>query len=302
VSVMDDPRVGGMLRQLRSRDQREAWAGFLDAYSPLLLDVVGLFERDEDAAGDCYLFVCEQLCRNGFRRLRRFRTDGPASFATWLRAVARNLCLDWHRQEFGRHRVFESIARLPALDQEIFKKVFVDGLSADAAHLTLEASLPGLTLAEVGRCIGRIEQSLTPRQRWLLSVRRARGGRGANTGTEDSADVLERIPGEGPDPESLAALREERAALHRALASLSSRDRLLIRLRFEQELTLEEIARLLNLDNAQSADRRVREALEELRKAMTPTWAGLRKAISPVRVIQAAGSEAPGPYRRDRHG
>ena len=299
---MDDPRVGGILRQLRSRDQREAWVGFLDAYSPLLLDVVGLFERDEDAAGDCYLFVCEQLCRNGFRRLLRFRTDGPASFATWLRAVARNLCLDWHRQEFGRHRVFESIARLPVLDQEIFKRVFVDGLPADATHLTLEPRFSGLTAVEVDRSISRIEQSLTPRQRWLLSVRRARGGRGAATGTEDNDEVLEKIPGDGPDPESLAALREERAALHRALVSISSRDRLLIRLRFEQELTLEEIAKLLNLDNAQSADRRIREALEELRKAMTPTSAGLRKAISPVRVVQAAGSEAPGPYRRDRHG
>jgi RNA polymerase sigma factor (sigma-70 family) len=298
---MDDPRVGGMLRQLGSRDPRAAWAGFLDAYSPLLLDVVRHFERDEDAAGDCYLFMCEQLCRNGFRRLRCFRTDGAASFATWLRAVARNLCLDWHRQEFGRHRVFESIARLPALDQEIFSKVFVDGLSADAAHLTAEPKFPGLTLAEVGRTVDRIEQSLTPRQRWLLSVRRARGGRGAATRTENGDEVLERIPGEGPDPESLAALREERAALHKALASLSSRDRLVIRLRFGQELTLEEIARLLNLDNAQSADRRIREATANLRRAMTPSSAGSRKAISPVRVIQAAGSEAPGPYRRDGH-
>jgi RNA polymerase sigma factor (sigma-70 family) len=299
---MNDPRVGGILRQLRSRDPRAAWAGFLDAYSPLLLDVVRFFERDEDAAGDCYLFICEQLCRDRFRRLRRFRTDGPASFTTWLRAVARNLCLDWHRQEFGRHRVFESIARLPALDQEIFKRVFVDGLPADVTQLILEPRFSGLTIGEVRRSIGRIDQSLTPRQRWLLSVRRARGGRSAATVAEDGEEVLERIPGEGPDPESLAVLREERMALHGALASLSSRHRLLIRMRFEQELTLEAIARLLNLDNAQTADRRVRDALGELRKAMSPNLGGLRKAIDPVRVMQAAGSEAPGPYRRDRHG
>jgi hypothetical protein len=178
----------------------------------------------------------------------------------------------------------------------------VDGLPADAAHLTLEPKFPGLTLAEVGRCVGRIEQSLTPRQRWLLSVRRARSGRGAAAGTEDSDEVLERIPGEGPDPESLAALREERAALLGALSRLPDRDRLVIRLRFEQELTLEEIARLLSLDNPQSADRRIREAIESLRKVMAPSSAGLRKTISPVRVTQAAGSEAPGPYRRDGHG
>jgi RNA polymerase sigma factor (sigma-70 family) len=299
---MDDPQADGILRQLRSRDPRDAWARFLDVCSPLLLGVVRLFERDDDAIGDCYLYICEQLSRNRFRRLLHFRTNGPASFPTWLRAVARNLCLDWHRQEFGRHRVFESIARLPALDQEVFNKVFVNGLPADATHLTIEPRFPGLTVGEVGRCIGRIEQSLTPRQRWLLSVRRAKGWRGAASGTEDSDEVLERIPGEGPDPESLAALREERAALHAALSRLPDRDRLVVRLRFEQELTLEEIARLLNLDNAQSADRRIREAIENLRKSMTPASAGMRKTISPVRVIQAARSEAPGPCRRDGHG
>ena len=127
---MHDPQVDGILRQLRSRDPRDGWAAFLDAYSPLLLDTVRLFERDEDAIGDCYLFACEQLRRNRFRRLLRFRTEGPASFRTWLRAVCRNFCVDWHRQEFGRHRVFESVSRLPALDQEIFTRVYLEGLSA----------------------------------------------------------------------------------------------------------------------------------------------------------------------------
>ena len=216
--------------------------------------------------------------------------------------MSRNLCLDWHRQEFGRHRVFESIARLPALDQEIFSRVFVDGFPADAALFTLEPVFPGLTLAEVGRCIVRIEQSLTPRQRWLLSVRRARGARGTAREDEDAAESLGRIPSDAPDPEALAALKEERAALHRALVSLSRRDRLLIRLRFERELTLEEIAGLLRLDNAQSADRRIRAALENLRRAMAPSAAGTRKSISPVRVVQAAESESTGTYQRNGHG
>jgi len=52
------------------------------------------------------------------------------------------------------------------------------------------------------------------------------------------------------------------------LSRLSTRDRLLIRLRFERDLTLEEIARLLQLDNAQSADRRIREVVARLRQGM----------------------------------
>jgi RNA polymerase sigma-B factor len=71
-----------------------------------------------------------------------------------------------------------------------------------------------------------------------------------------------------PDPESWAGLQEARTALARGLARLSPRERLLIRLRFEQDLTLEEIARLLGLDNAQGADRRIREAVDKLRREM----------------------------------
>jgi hypothetical protein len=44
---------------------------------------------------------------------------------------------------------------------------------------------------------------------------------------------------------------------------------MLIRLRFERELTFGEIARLLKLDSPQGADRAVRAALARLRKAMT---------------------------------
>jgi RNA polymerase sigma factor (sigma-70 family) len=60
-------------------------------------------------------------------------------------------------------------------------------------------------------------------------------------------------------------LSERRAALDRALEQLSKRERLLVRLRFEQELTLEQIANLLDLGNAQRADRQIKELLARLR-------------------------------------
>ena len=78
---MSDPRSSGILRGLRSRNPRKAWAAFLEAYSPVILDVIRLFERDEDAAGNCYLFVCERLCRDRFRRLGRLLGGGrPRAF------------------------------------------------------------------------------------------------------------------------------------------------------------------------------------------------------------------------------
>ena len=266
---MDYPQPDQLLRHFRSREPRQAWATFLDAYSPLVVDVVRLFERDQDAVADCYLFVCEQLSRNNFRRLLRFRPDGPAAFSTWLCAVVRNLCLDYHRREFGRHRVFESVARMRPLDQEVFQALFVECLPAEEAYPRLKPRFAALTFDQFGESAGRVQQALSDRQRWLLAVRRARAAHSPTGSAEQDEASLLQIPSEAPNPESWAALQEERAALVRGMARLSTRERLLIRLRFERDLTLEEIANLLRLDNAQSADRRIREALEKLRNGMT---------------------------------
>jgi hypothetical protein len=65
---MDGSQVDGLLRQLGSREPRGVWARFLDLYSPLLLEVVRLYEHDEDAVGNCFLLICGQLSSESFRR------------------------------------------------------------------------------------------------------------------------------------------------------------------------------------------------------------------------------------------
>lgn len=190
----DEPRIGEILRGLGSREPQPAWSEFLELYSPIILQVVRLFEYDADHAGDCFLFVCEKLSHEGFRRLRKFRPDGPARFSTWLRAVVRNLCLDWRRQKYGRQHTFELMAQ-PAEP---------DGLEQE-------------------------------------------------------------VPDGAPNPEALAIRSRQREALGRALGRLPAQSRLLVRLRFERELTLAQIARLTGLKDAQTADRRIREVLEDLR-------------------------------------
>jgi RNA polymerase sigma factor (sigma-70 family) len=271
---MDDLQAEALLRQLRSRAPRAAWSRFLELYSPLLLDIARRFEREDDAVADCYLYICEELSENGFRRLLRFKPGGPARFSTWLCVVARNLCVDWHRREFGRHVVFESVARMPALDQAIFRGRFVERLPIDDLFLKLAPGHPGLTVEQVAGRADAVFRALTPRQRWLLTVRAARGAPQAADRVEAAERQLLRVPSEMPNPESWAGLQEERAALLRAMSKLPAGDRLLVKLRFTRELTLAEIARLTGLDNAQAADRRIREVVEKLRAEM----AGLRAA------------------------
>jgi RNA polymerase sigma factor (sigma-70 family) len=266
-SPVPEPQIDALIRSLRSREPREAWTDFLDVYTPVMLQVIRHFEREEDAVEDCYLFVCEHLCQNGFRRLLHFRPQGPAKFSTWLCVVVRNLCLDWHRREFGRERVFESVARMPVFDREVFQALFVDCLSAEEACFKLKSRFPETTLDQLTDSSERIRRTLTARQKWLLSVRRTRTTP-AFTGTSGQDDALLQVPSETPSPESWVALQEQHAALACGLSRLPASDRLLIRLRFERDLTLEEIARLLQMDNPQSADRRIREAIEGLRRGM----------------------------------
>jgi RNA polymerase sigma factor (sigma-70 family) len=109
----------------------------------------------------------------------------------------------------------------------------------------------------------RIAATLTPKQRWALEIQIARRTPGTSQPIEPESARIE-IRNDQPDPEVQALRSETRNALNRALKKLSRHDRLMIQLRFEQELTLGQIARLLDLGNAQRADRQIKEILARL--------------------------------------
>jgi RNA polymerase sigma factor (sigma-70 family) len=189
--------ISRLLGELASASPTEAWSEFLEDYAPVLQQVVHLFETETDAAADCFLFICEHLASDQFRRLRKFRPGGPASFPTWLRAVARNLCVDWHRKTRGRLR---------------------DGTYPDRP----------------------VSEPLE--DHWFTDPH--------------------------PDPEMRAASQQRESSLRRMVAGLPDPERLLIRLRFEQDLTLDQIAKLTGLKDAQTVDRRVRQILDSMRESL----------------------------------
>lgn len=265
---MPEESVEHILRQLRASDPHEAWTEFLEEYAALVFQIVRHFETDIDRASDCFQFVCEKLSDDHFRRLLRFKPKGPASFNTWLRAVVRNLCLDWHRQEFGRRRPFRSISRLSVFDQEVFKHVYENGVSAAETLQLLQSKFPDVNPQHVAESRDRIEQELTTKQRWRLGIRSARWARAGAITFEETEAAPHEVADPRPNPEALALSEERRGALNRALNRLSQRDRLVVRLRFEEELTLQQIAKLLDLGNAQRADRQIKEILTRLREEL----------------------------------
>jgi DNA-directed RNA polymerase specialized sigma24 family protein len=104
--------------------------------------------------------------------LRKFRPGGPASFATWIRAVTRRLCVDWYRSQSGRAQVFDSIAGLNALDQEVFRHVHQNGASLDETGTWRALRWAHVRYEKVSQSVERIQRALTPHQCWLLSTRK----------------------------------------------------------------------------------------------------------------------------------
>ncbi len=261
--------VEQMLVGLAAEDWGQAWSEFLAIYSPLILQVVHRFECEEDRAGECFLFVCEQLSTNGCRRLRRFKPAGPAQFSTWLRVVARNLCLDWRRREIGRLRILRSVSRLGELDQQVADCVHERGMSLRETLLSLQASQPELTEEQLSDSLQRVRESLGSRQLWLLGRRRTKIQSLERDSAAGDGPVATQIADPDPSPEELAESAERRSALTRALARLDKDERLLVRLRYEEGLTLDQLSKVAGLGNAQRADRRIKEILSRLREAMS---------------------------------
>ena len=271
---MGDDSVTRLVERLSSSTAGEAWTEFLQEYTPLIRHVVRHHEHEPAAAEDSFSYVCEALSDDGFRRLRNFRPDGPARFRTWLMAVVANLCRDWRRRQRGRVRPFRALAQLPELDQQVYRLMFVQGNSRAACLAELAPRFPGLTDAAVAEVSARLFGLLTPQQRWQLSARPHAPVRMTSKYGIGEVDPLERLQAAEPGPEEEAAMLQEREQLRQALARLTPEQRLLLRLRFEQGLTLAEVARLTRQPDPFRAKRQIQAALEALDRLMAGSTPG----------------------------
>jgi RNA polymerase sigma factor (sigma-70 family) len=264
-----DRGIALLLEALQSPSARDAWAEFLDSYSPVLYQTARACTSSEDAAADCYLHICERLALNGFRRILKFDPEGSASFTTWLRVVARNLCFDWHRSQSGRHRPFKSLQHLSPLELEVYNCRFVRGASQEETLHSLEPAYPGVGVAELAKIEESLQNSLSSRQRWILSTRKKPefSAKVAVVGQEEEYGAVE-VADLRPDQETQLVSQQQQTKLQRSLGSLPADERLLVQLRFEQDLTLEEIARLCGLGDAQRTHRKLTAVLKKLRSAM----------------------------------
>ncbi len=252
-----------LLARLRSPVGGEAFAQFLDMYSPAIMQIARQYAFDSNRLNDCFLFITERLCADKYHRLVSYQPEASASFRSWFNVIIVNLCIDWRRHRRGRPRLFKSILKLSSFDQHVFKHRFQQRLSMEACLEVLSGHFPGLNELQLAGAVARINESLTPAQLQLLDAQQAKTiSLDQHQLAGDSHEPSE--PGRGP--EALAALSQDMERLQKALARLSPHQRLLIKLRYQQDLSLKEVARLTRLGDPFRARRHIQAALDQLVK------------------------------------
>lgn len=199
--------------------------------------------------------VKARLVEEDYAVFRKFQ--GQSKLSTYLTTVVQRLFLDWQRSRRGRPRPSAAARRMGALALRLERLLYWDGFSFDeACRILRENHGVEVSWQELEEVAGR----LPPR----VMERRHEGG-----------ERTEWLPGSAkrPDEAALAREREEEAGrvvavLEEALEELEPEDRLILRMRFEDDLTVADIARGLHLEQKplypriEKLKRRLRRELE----------------------------------------
>jgi len=256
-----DLSTQGLLARLRTPAGNEAFAQFLEIYSPSILQIARQYAYDRNRLNDCYLFISDKLTDNNFHRLVSYKPEGSANFRSWLSVVVANLCIDWHRQRRGRPRLFKSIKQLSQFDQSVFKHRFQQRLSMDACLETLRGYFPDLNELQLAGSVARITTALTHTQVQFLNAQQSKT---VSLDQEYQFKPGNQLISPIANPEESAGNLQELEKLQHALATLTHKQRLLIKLRYGQDLSLKEVARLTRLGDPFRARRHIQTALDQL--------------------------------------
>jgi RNA polymerase sigma factor (sigma-70 family) len=212
-------------------------------YQKLLLEHLDLVDRvvryiarrhhlSSADAEDLSSLVRFKLIDHDFAILRKFQ--GRSNLGTYLTTVIEHIYLDFCIGRWGKWRPSAAARRLGPLAMLLDQLVGREGLTFDEAAATLETNhgctatreeLRALYMQLPTRAVRRFatEEELT-------AVAARVGARDRALEREDELEIVERV---------------ERA-LARTLAGLGTREQLLLKLRFQDGLTVVQIARLLH--------------------------------------------------------
>jgi RNA polymerase sigma factor for flagellar operon FliA len=203
----------------------------------------------EDFAADFRL----RLVREDYAILKQFQ--GRSSLRTYLLVVVARAFQDWRNARWGKWRPSAEAKRLGPLAERLETLVVRDRYTLEEAAEILRTNMGiAVTLAQLEGMLGRFP---------------SRQGR-----TFVPSDALEERASADPPPDSAferreAAVAAERAArsLAGALTQLPAEDRLILRIRVEDCLSVADIARALHVEQ-KPLYRRIERLLADLRRRL----------------------------------
>lgn len=236
----------------------QSWEAQFVEQLPVIERAVAAFGRrygmSTDEVADLSSSIKLRIVESQYEVFRKFR--GESSLATYLTVVVTMLAREYRVQEKGRWRPSAEAKRR----------------GPEAVMLETLSQQKGLSLGEAGAVMrSRGDTTLSDRQ--LGELLRALPRRGPLRPSRSGDDELDGLPArEGADA---AVLAEESATLRAnvtrtlesSLASLSVEDRLLLKLRFWQDASIADAARILGVEQ-RPLYRRIEKLLADLRKRL----------------------------------
>ena len=210
--------------------------------------VVHLGMRYRMSPADVEEFSAEvrlRLVENDYAVIRAFRAR--SSFATYLAAVFRRLLLDYRAHHWGKWHVSAEAQRLGPAAMDLERFLHRDEMALDEA-INAMLTKYDLTREEVEAMAAR----LPPRSRRKIVP---------------LEEALEVPAHNSFAPERTSVASEVSKVVTSMLARLPEEDQLVLRLRFDSEMTVSQIARALHKDQ-QLLYRRLHRIYEELRKEL----------------------------------
>jgi RNA polymerase sigma factor for flagellar operon FliA len=254
---------------------------FLDNL-PLIEEVIRFACRRHQLSGadaeDFAASVKLRLVDADYAVLRRFTgaTGGGASLRAYLTVVIHRLLLDERIARWGKWRPSAEAKRRGLTALRLEELLYRDGLTTEAAYRRLidEQRIP-TTRAE----LEELRQTLPRRNKRRLVSDADLQDHPAPDSARPDAELQRR--------EAEVARREALAQLRSALDQLQEEDRAILRLRFEQGLTVQQLAPLLALE-AKPLYRRLERILLLLRRSLEGGLAG--RGFDPRDIVPSLGS------------
>lgn len=238
------------LIKLFETNKEEAWITFQNQYTDYIFTLIkrNVGGYDEDIVHDTYTYILGKLQENDFRRITSY--EAKSQFTTFLTKVCQNLIIDFIGK---KRRLPKAIQQLDETHQLLFRLYYLQGLGYEECYgiMTINHKIE-ISNSKFRDIFGEVTMSLSDKNIWKQVQRNA---------------VLESLDKEYengqvrefPDmklltPEDELLRREateEYEVIKRSLSegrdNLTVEERLVLELKFQQDLPAAEISKVINM-------------------------------------------------------